>query len=132
MLKPNVKILHIEDDDGHALLLKLNLEDIGLKNELIRFTNGDDFFEYLLENFTAQNTYIILLDIRLPKYDGITILKLIKQNKKYQNFKIIMISTSDNPVEIRETIKYGANCYFTKPVNYEELLAKIEKITEEF
>ena len=130
MLNPNVKILHIEDDDGHALLLKLNLEEIGFKNELIRFTNGDEFFEYLLDNFTSKNTYIVLLDIRLPKYDGITILKLIKQNKKYRNFKIIMVSTSDNPVEIKETIKCGANCYYTKPVNYEELLAKIEKIAE--
>lgn len=124
-MKPDkIKILYVENDDGHALLMKLNLSEFDINI----FKHYDELFQYLESNFDYNLKYIVLLDIRLPKYDGLTILKMLKKDTKYNNFNIIIVSSSDNPDEINNAFKLGALEFIHKPINFDELVLKINQL----
>lgn len=124
-MKPDkIKILYVENDDGHALLMKLNLSEFDINI----FKHYDELFQYLESNFDYNLKYIVLLDIRLPKYDGLTILKMLKKDTKYNKFNIIIVSSSDNPDEINNAFKLGALEFIHKPINFDELVLKINQL----
>lgn len=114
-------ILHVEDDDGNAYLIKRNLKSLGLKNEIIRFVHGNELFDFLSNN-TAFESYIIFLDINLPYYDGFVILEKLKAKVETNKIPVIMISSTDNPNEIKKAYSHGCENYFSKPVDYSKLI----------
>ena len=86
-MKEEIVILVVEDDDGHARLIEKNLQRSGIKNEIWRFQDGQEILDFLFrrgegrrrEDFTP---YLVLLDIRMPKIDGIEVLRQIKQDER--------------------------------------------------
>ncbi len=123
--KQEVTILIAEDDDGHAELIKDNLFESGLRNPLVRFRDGQEALDFFFAP-PAGNTlrrehgraYMLLLDIRMPKVDGVAVLKRIKGAAELKNMPVIMLTTTDDPREIRTCYELGCNCYITKPVDY--------------
>jgi len=120
--KQEVTILIAEDDDGHAELIKDNLHESGLRNPLIRFaTPGGAGF--LLRaagrNHAPPRAWQGLhAAARHPhaKVDGVTVLKRIKEATELKNMPVIMLTTTDDPREIRKCYDLGCNCYVTKPL----------------
>lgn len=120
-----VTILIAEDDDGHAELIQDNLLEAGLKNRIVRFSNGQEVLDFLFavpgdgtpcrENGQA---YMLLLDIRMPKVDGVEVLRQIKQDPELKNMPVIMLTTTEDPREVRNCYSLGCSCYITKPVDY--------------
>jgi CheY-like chemotaxis protein len=127
MTTPNrgneITIMIAEDDDGHAELIKDNLREAGISNEIIRFKDGQEALDYLLHPSKANlatPASLLLLDIRMPRVDGVEVLRRLKANAGTRNLPIIMLTTTDDPREIKECYDLGCNCYITKPVEYQK------------
>ena len=117
-------ILIAEDDDGHAELIKEALEDSGVCNRIIRFVNGEDAWHFLSgtgDNVRDKNkNYLLLLDINMPKMNGMEVLEKMKSNTDLKEIPIIMLTTTDDPREVEACYKIGCNMYITKPVAFDK------------
>lgn len=129
-MKSETTIIIAEDNEGHVLLVKKNLRRAGIKNEILHFSNGQDLLDFLFQhNEKLHNKqYLLLLDIRMPKVDGIEALRQIKQDKRFHKMPVIMLTTTDNPQEIDKCYELGCNVYITKPVDYEKFMDAINRL----
>ena len=115
-------ILIAEDNRGHFILTQHCLQNAGIANETIWFTDGQYILDFLFKKnpefkFDSGREYILLLDIRMPKVDGIKVLETIKHSGNgISNIPIIMISTSDNPAYIAHCNELGCSGYVVKPL----------------
>ena len=120
-----VTILIAEDDDGHAELIRENLQDSGISNPVIRFVNGQEIWDFLSRSGTgphreSQQAYLLLLDIRMPKIDGVEVLRRVKADPSLRSMPVIMLTTTNDPREVKECYELGCSSYVTKPVNYQQ------------
>jgi CheY-like chemotaxis protein len=118
-----ITIMIAEDDDGHAELIKDNLREAGISNEIIRFRDGQEALDFLLpqgHSTTLGKASLLLLDIRMPRVDGVEVLRRLKATPGTRNLPVIMLTTTDDPREIKECYELGCNCYITKPVEYQK------------
>ncbi len=129
-MKSETTIIIAEDNEGHVLLVKKNLRRAGIKNEILHFSNGQDLLDFLFHQSESQNNrqYLLLLDIRMPKVDGIEALRQIKQDSRFRKMPVIMLTTTDNPQEIDKCYELGCNVYITKPVDYEKFMDAINRL----
>lgn len=128
-----IVILLVEDDEGHATLIKKNLKRAGISNKYIHFKDGQEILDYLYFNGEGPHrkideTYMMLLDIRMPRVDGIEVLKTVKEDSDLNNIPITMLTTTDNPDEINRCHALGCNNYITKPVDYEKFVDVLGKL----
>lgn len=124
-MKHNTVILLAEDDEGHAGLIMRNLRRTGIDNEILHFRNGEETLNFLLGRNGGPHrkediSYILLLDLRMPKVDGIEVMRQIKHDKELRNMPVIVITTTDDPGEIELCYALGCSSYIVKPVNFEE------------
>ena len=124
-MKEETVILFVEDDDGHARLIEKNLRRAGIRNEMLRFQDGQKIMDFLFhrgEGRKRENDtpYLLLLDIRIPKIDGVEVLRQIKQDDELRKVPVIMLTTTDDPLEVDACHSLGCSHYIVKPVEYEE------------
>jgi len=128
-----VIILIAEDDEGHAGLIKKNLSRAGIANEIKHFKDGQEIIDFLFRNGSGEHResgipYILLLDIRMPKLDGIEVLKQIKSSQELKRMPVVMITTTDDPREVERCHELGCNNYLTKPVEYDSFVNAIRQL----
>ena len=128
-----VTILIAEDDDGHAELIREHLEEAGISNPIIRFTNGQEAWDFLSLNGTGphrheKQPYLLLLDIRMPKMDGIELLRRVKADPALHSIPVIMLTTTNDPREVKACYDLGCNSYVTKPVNYQQFAEALKRL----
>lgn len=127
-----VNILLVEDDDGHATLIEKNLRRAGLSNHFIRFKDGQEVLDYFQKQNACTDggasSCLVLLDINMPRVDGIQVLKSLKANPATETIPVIMLTTTDDPREIDRCYQLGCNVYVTKPVEYEPFLEAIKRL----
>jgi Response regulator containing CheY-like receiver, AAA-type ATPase, and DNA-binding domains len=132
-MKSEPVILIVEDDEGHAILIRQNLEAAGLNNRIEHFRDGQaalDFF-YKPDNprsAQANETYLVLLDIRMPKVDGIEVLRRLKSDPELHKLPVIMLTTTDDAREVERCHQLGCNVYIQKPVDYEKFAEAIRRL----
>jgi len=120
-IKREVRILIAEDDDGHAELIRDSLKEAGVTNEIIRFRDSQETIDYIMNRSDLdRRPCLLLLDIRMPRMDGVEVLKRLKSDPRTRNMPVIMLTTTDDPREIRQCYDLGCNCYVTKPVDYQK------------
>ncbi len=130
ILKQDVRIIIAEDDSGHASLIQKNIQRSGITNPITRFSDGQevlDFFESFKEGMDP-NSFLILLDIRMPKMDGVETLKRIKQDPELKSIPVIMLTTTDDPEEVRRCHFLGCSNYIVKPVDYLKFAEVIQRM----
>ena len=127
-----IKILIAEDDDGHASLIRRNLQRAGIINEIVRFQDGNEVVEYLFQSGEVKREnglpLLLLLDIRMPKMDGVDVLKKLKQDPELKKMPVIMITTTDDPREVDKCHDLGCSSYVIKPVDYEQFVEAIKQL----
>ena len=126
-------ILIVDDDEGHALLVRNNLEESGLSNRIEHFRNGQTVLDFLFRRGTRPGreegqTYLVLLDIRMPKVDGIEVLRQLKANSELHKLPVIMLTTTDDPREVELCHELGCNIYIQKPVDYDKFAEAIRRL----
>lgn len=127
---PQMKILLIEDDDGHATLIQMNLRDAGITNPIEHVTDGQSAVEYL-EDYVSENrteSLLILLDLNLPVLDGYGVLEALKSNDLTRKIPVIVLTSSDNQDEIERCYELGCNVYLRKPVDYMHFVHAVKQL----
>ncbi|SEN52509.1 Response regulator receiver domain-containing protein [Sphingomonas gellani] len=127
-----VGIVMIEDDEGHARLIEKNIRRAGIMNDIRHFTDGTTALDYLFEapEGPAKNgPALILLDLNLPDMSGTDILSRIKaDNSPLRRAPVVVLTTTDDKVEIQRCYDLGCNVYITKPVDYENFAQAIRQL----
>ena len=128
-----VTILLIEDDPGHARLIEKNVRRAGVNNVIVPFTDGTSAIAYLFGQDadgarTVQQSLLVLLDLNLPDMSGIDILRRIKEDEHLKRVPVVVLTTTDDKVEIQRCYDLGCNVYITKPVDYEGFATAIRQL----
>lgn len=122
-------ILIVDDDEGHAILIRENLEAAGLPNRIEHFRDGQAVLDFFFKTPHAPSeTYLILLDIRMPKIDGIEVLRRLKADPELRKLPVIMLTTTDDTREVERCHQLGCSVYIQKPVDYEKFAEAIRRI----
>lgn len=132
-VKTQPTILIVEDDEGHAILIRQNLEDAGLNNPIEHFRDGQAVLDYFFDpasepSHQPGHPYLVLLDIRMPKVDGIEVLRRLKGNEQLRKIPVIMLTTTDDAREVERCHQLGCNVYIQKPVDYEKFAEAIRRL----
>src|SRR3989304_9078170 len=126
-------ILIAEDDEGHFELIKRTLQRAGVCNEILRLADGQETLDFLFikgdgPKREPNKEYLLLLDIRMPKVDGVEVLEKLKQDPELKKIPIIMLTTTDDPITIERCHGLGCSVYIVKPVEYEDFTDAVRKI----
>ena len=132
-MKEEVVILVVEDDNGHARLIDKNLRRAGIGNQLLRFQDGQQILDFLFRRGEGRKReddapYLLLLDIRIPKIDGVEVLRQIKQDDELRKIPVIMLTTTDDPREVDACHRLGCSHYIVKPVEYDKFAAVLGQL----
>ena len=128
-----VTIILAEDDDGHATLIQRNLERAGLANGFLRLKDGQEALDY----FRAEGAYagrphddsvLLLLDINMPRVDGVEVLRALKADPRTVLIPVIMLTTTDDPREVQRCYQMGCSVYVTKPVDYQSFIDAVKRL----
>lgn len=134
LTRNEVTILIAEDDDGHAELIIDNLREAGLNNEIVRFRDGQEVLDFLtgppdtLATRQSGIAYLLLLDIRMPRVDGVEVLRRVKADPELHKLPVIMLTTTDDPREVKNCYELGCSCYITKPVDYDRFSEMLNRL----
>jgi len=117
-----ITILLVEDDLAHAEIVKRNLESSRIANKLVHVRDGQEALEYLQRD-TEQDVHrdrpgLILLDLRLPKVDGLEVLKAVKHDPELSTIPVVVLTTSATEADVARAYEYRANSYLVKPVDF--------------
>ena len=122
-------ILIVDDDEGHAILIRENLEAAGLTNRMEHFRDGQAILDFFGKDaHRVAQSYLILLDIRMPKVDGIEVLRRLKADPELCKLPVIMLTTTDDSREVERCYELGCNVYIQKPVDYERFAEAIQRL----
>ena len=126
-------IVLAEDDDGHASLVQRNLERAGLANGLHRLKDGQEALDFLRGegDYAGRNPnqpVLVLLDIKMPRIDGVEVLRQLKADPRTALIPVIMLTTTDDPREIQRCYELGCSVYVTKPVDYQGFVEAIKRL----
>jgi len=128
----SVGIVMIEDDEGHARLIEKNIRRAGILNDIRHFTDGTTALEYLFhapDGPAKSGPALVLLDLNLPDMSGTDILTKIKEESSpLRRAPVVVLTTTDDKVEIQRCYDLGCNVYITKPVNYENFAQAIRQL----
>ncbi|MDG4555492.1 MAG: response regulator [Candidatus Competibacter sp.] len=129
-----IEILMVEDNPGDARLAEEALRDSRVLNNLNVAPDGEQAMHYLRQQGRfagAPKPDIILLDLNLPRKDGREVLAEIKADAVLRRIPVVILTTSESEEDILRTYDLHANCYITKPVDFEQF-AKVVKSIEDF
>ena len=121
----------VEDDEGHARLIEKNIRRAGINNGICHFTDGGSALDYLFnhpEGPAKNGPALILLDLNLPDMSGTDILVRVKGDDHLKRTPVVVLTTTDDKLEIQRCYDLGANVYITKPVNYESFANAIQQL----
>jgi len=127
----HVTIVMVEDDEGHARLIEKNIRRAGISNAIRHFLDGTSALEYLTRHQDGpalNGPALILLDLNLPDMHGADILAKIKSDERLKRTPVVVLTTTDDKVEIQRCYDLGCNVYITKPVNYESFAQAIRQL----
>jgi len=132
-MSKEIVILFAEDNHGHFILTENYFARMGVRNRMVWLRDGRETLNYLFnEDQTAKPheniEYVLFLDIRMPKIDGIEVMKRIKENEQLKNINIIMLTTTDNHTEIEHCYEMGCSAYIVKPVKYSSYIDAMRKV----
>jgi CheY-like chemotaxis protein len=126
-----VNIVMVEDDEGHARLIEKNIRRAGISNPIHHFLDGTSALRFLYDDPSGpvrNGPSLILLDLNLPDMSGTDILAKIKGDGPLKRTPVVVLTTTDDKLEIQRCYDLGCNVYITKPVNYESFSDAIRQL----
>ena len=132
-MNQDMVILIAEDDAGHFQLIKKNLWLACVNNEILQFKDGQQILDFLFQTGNGMNLdetkrYIVLLDVRMPKVDGLDVLRRIKDDEKLRQIPVIMLTTTSESGMIEQCYELGCSYYMVKPVDYHNFMQAVQNL----
>ena len=132
-MEPRARILLVEDDPRDVELTMTALEDYNLTNEVVIAHDGEEALDYLycrgkFESQTHQNPAVMLLDLKLPKIDGLEVLEKVKSDEKLKMIPVVVLTSSREERDMVASYKLGVNAYVVKPVDFHEFVNAIKEL----
>jgi CheY-like chemotaxis protein len=127
------RILMVEDDPKDVELTLMALEEYNLVNEVVVVGDGAEALDYLncRGNFAARtsgNPAVLLLDLKLPKVDGLEVLQQIKSDQNLRMIPVVVLTSSREERDMVASYKLGVNAYVVKPVDFHEFVNAIKEL----
>jgi DNA-binding response OmpR family regulator len=127
------RILLVEDDPKDVELTLTALEEYNLANEVIVARDGEEALEYLysrgkFKTRSGDNPAVMLLDLKLPKVDGLEVLKQIKSEEKLRMMPVVVLTSSKEEKDMVASYRLGVNAYVVKPVDFHEFVNAIKEL----
>jgi CheY-like chemotaxis protein len=119
-------ILLIENDQDHAEIIKRSLAHHIIHNTICHLKDGEKALTYINQKIDYQDAeknpipHLILLDLRLPKVDGLEVLKQIKTSETLRKIPVIILTSSESEKDMEKAYEYYVNSYLVKPIGYEK------------
>ncbi len=126
-MKTRKPILLVEDDYVDAITVKRALKDINVTNTLNIAQNGEEALE-MLRDSSNEKPCIILLDLNMPKMNGIEFLKEVKKDDKLRGIPVVVLTTSKEDRDKLESFQFGVAGYMIKPVDYMQFVEVMRTI----
>lgn len=126
MIGEPILVMLVEDNVDHAELVIRTLEEHRIANKVHHFLDGQSALDYLFHRgefsdpHQSPRPHVILLDLRLPRVDGIDVLRAIKENEALKTIPVVVLTTSEAEKDVAKAYYNHANSYLVKPVGFEE------------
>lgn len=127
------RILMVEDDPKDVELTLTALEDYNLANEMVITRDGEQALDYLycrgeFASRSNENPAVMLLDLKLPKVDGLEVLRQVKSDAKLKLIPVVVLTSSKEEKDMVASYKLGVNAYVVKPVDFHEFVNAIKEL----
>lgn len=123
-----VEILLIEDNPDDAGLTIRALKKHNLANHLLHLQDGEEALNFIFGEKMASIPKVILLDLKMPKVDGIEVLRKIKADEQTKIIPVVVLTSSKEEKDIVESYKLGVNAYIVKPVDFDKFVKAVSEI----
>lgn len=126
MVTETVRVLLVEDNDDHAELVIRQLSDHKISNQIVHLSDGQTALDYLFQRGDYADSeanprpHVILLDLRLPKVDGIEVLKAIKDSEDLRHIPVVVLTTSEAEKDVARAYVNHVNSYIVKPIDHQK------------
>jgi len=128
-MKSSKPILLVEDDTNDAMTIKRAFKELKITNELVHTIDGIEALEYLKDN-EKKKPCLILLDLNMPKMNGMDFLKHAKSDDDLKDISVVVLTTSGDPKDIDDTFNQNVAGYIVKPVDYQKFLEAVNAINK--
>jgi DNA-binding response OmpR family regulator len=117
----------VEDDEVDTMTVQRAFKDLKVTNELVHRINGEEALKYLRAE-DSQMPCVVLLDLNMPKMNGVEFLKIAKNDKKLKKVPVVVLTTSKEEHDIVESFELSVAGYIVKPVDYKRFVEAIRAI----
>jgi len=123
----NKKILLVEDNPDDVELTQRAFRKVNLLNEVVVATDGEAALKYLKEHESGLPV-VVLLDLKLPKIDGLEVLKRMRATEATRILPVVILTSSREERDLISSYRFGANSYIRKPVNFEQFIDAVRQL----
>ena len=133
-IENEIQILLVEDNPNDAELTLRALKKNNLANKIIHVTDGAEALDFVFckgmfsDREKCVNPKLIILDLKLPKVDGLEVLKILKENPQTMSIPVVILTSSNEERDLIESYKLGVNSYIVKPVEFDKFAASIKDL----
>ncbi len=126
-------ILYAEDDENDVELTLAALDQHNLTNEVVVVRDGEQVLDYLyrrgeFESLTSSNPIVVLLDLKMPKVDGLEVLRTIKSDASLKKIPVVILTSSQEDTDVIESYNLGVNAYVVKPVHFDHFIEAVKEL----
>jgi CheY-like chemotaxis protein len=130
-----LSVVMAEDDEGHATLVRRNLKRAGLASDPVHLRDGQEMLDYIYRrgpysNRPPHDALVLLVDLNMPRLGGLQVLERLKTDELLTRIPIIVLSTSDDPVELDRCYSLGAAACIVKPVEYAAFSEVVQRLAQ--
>ena len=127
------RILLVEDDPKDVELTMAALDEYNLSNEVVVASDGEEALDYLYyrgkyQRRSGENPAVLLLDLKLPKVDGLEVLKAVKSDEGLKVIPVVVLTSSREEKDMVASYQLGVNAYVVKPVDFHEFVNAIKEL----
>ena len=127
-------VMHIDDNDDHALLVSEALSETWMESRIIRFAEAEPALNYLEQASLSTNSTesivpdLILLDLQLPGMNGLEFLREVRNHQHTRAIPIVVLTNSEKEEEVKRAYRLGANSYIVKPLQIEDFVIRLAEL----